>query len=406
MPTSAQPWSFCATTHRSMHPASPCSGTATAAAPQSAAGSTDWALLATVALSASVAPANLVNHVAPRNLLLAYGAADDFVLSDTDVRLISAATRGYLDGPGWVGNLADGSARRLLSVGGRGHVDVLYNEPTRRDVLEWLRTALRADGPVTLSPTRHGWIATGALAVCLLLAATGRGAARQARRSWHSSARRLMLLATWWIAALLLAGWIRNRVDPTPGQEGATVLALLGSTAGLMGAAAVLAAAHRVRAHRGSAEQPMHEQRGRIASRTVLREAALGTLLALIVVTMLLTLLRHLYDAPLAAGRWGLFAVFAPAALLSFAAIEASVTWIDGGRAAAGATLLALAALTALLAPWLFARMAVLPVYLFAFTLLLAACQRLGDPRAPAIAGPVMAALVYARLAAGVNALY
>ena len=47
------------------------------------AASADWAVRATVAVSASVAPGEFVNHVAPQDLLLIYGAEDRFVLNDT-----------------------------------------------------------------------------------------------------------------------------------------------------------------------------------------------------------------------------------------------------------------------------------------------------------------------------------
>lgn len=111
------------------------------------------------------------------------------------------------------------------------------------------------------------------------------------------------------------------------------------------------------------------------------------------------------YDAPLAAGRWGLWAAFLPAALAALAAFEWWLAWIGGARPSAAA-LAGAAAITALFAPWLFPRMAVLPAHLLAATLRLAACHRLGAFRVPAIAGAVMAAVVFARLAAGVDALY
>jgi alpha-beta hydrolase superfamily lysophospholipase len=73
------------------------------------AASRDWNVRATVAVSASVAPWQFVNHIAPQNLLLVYGAADSFVLNDTDGALIARGTRGYLTGAGSFGDLADGA---------------------------------------------------------------------------------------------------------------------------------------------------------------------------------------------------------------------------------------------------------------------------------------------------------
>ncbi len=361
------------------------------------AGSTDWGLSATVALSASIAPAVLVNHVAPRNLLLTYGGDDHFIVNETDTMLISAATRGYLAGPGRTGNLADGSARRLLEVPDRGHVDLLYSEPARRAVLEWLRVALHAHGAPRLSPDRRGWVAAGALALCALLACAGGRAAPHSPRPWYAA--RIATLAILWGGSLLLAAWLRGRLAAGPGQEGATILAILGSSAAVLGAGAGLVALA------GSRRATVSGDRQRPAPRRVGRDAAWGGALGIAVAGTLLLLLRHLYDAPLSAGRWGLFAVFLAAALAAFSALEAWLGWIGGARAAAAA-LGGLAAVTAIMSPWLFPRMSVLPAYLLAATLVLAACHRLGAPRTPAVAGAVMAAVVFARLAAGVDALY
>lgn len=55
----------------------------------------DWTVRATVALSASVAPWEFVNHIAPLNLLLLYGADDAFVLHNTDRLLFQRGTRGF-----------------------------------------------------------------------------------------------------------------------------------------------------------------------------------------------------------------------------------------------------------------------------------------------------------------------
>lgn len=362
------------------------------------AGASDWTLRATVAISASVAPALIVNHVAPRNLLLAYGREDRFVIDDTDTLLISAATRGYLAGPGRRGDLADGSARQLLELPERGHVDVLYSDAARRAVLDWLHAALSTDAPpATLAPDRRGWIATGALAIGVLLACGG-GAAPHAPSFPRRAAGRVAVVIALWSGALLLAGWLRDHLPAAPGQEGGTVLALLGGTAAVLGATRALLAL-AVRRH------SPHRRGGDSRRHRLLVDTARGSALGLVVGGGLLYLLKHLYDAPLGAGRWGLFALFLPAALAASAALEGWVTWV-GGRPAGATALAGVALATGILAPWLFPRMSVLPVYLLAATVGLAACHRIGAPRADAIGGAVMAGVVYARLAAGVDALY
>jgi len=360
------------------------------------AGSSEWDLRATVALSASMAPWMLVNHVTPRNLLLAYGAEDRFVLDATDRRLIGAATRGHLSGPGVVGALADGSARRLLVVPEHGHVDVLFSPALRTDVLAWLGQALETEGRPSLAPTRHVWIAAGAAALGALLA-TG-GAPATIPSGVAAVVVRLLALAVAWVVVLMSAAWLRDRLPIGPGQEGATVLALLTAPTALLGGIALL---RTLGAHRDWARF----WRG-IAWRRRLHEAMAGAALGALVVAILMELLRHLYDAPLAAGRWGMFGLYLPLALLAFGVLAVWLRWVGGGALGGAAALATLAAVTAVLAPALLARMAVLPAYLLAATLGLTACRSLGSAGQPTVAVPVMAAVIFARLGAGVTALY
>jgi dienelactone hydrolase len=148
------------------------------------AASADWDVRATVAVSASVGPLEFVNHVAPQNLLLVYGAEDRFVLGQTDRLLIARGTRGYLDGPGSTGEFGDGSARRLVRVPGRGHLDVFYSDEARLRILTWLRDSLERPSPrrsgsgagtpneaagIQLSPHRSVWLSSGAAAILLAL---------------------------------------------------------------------------------------------------------------------------------------------------------------------------------------------------------------------------------------------
>jgi dienelactone hydrolase len=400
------------------------------------AGSADWSLRATVALSASVAPWQLVNHAAPQNLLLAYGTDDRFVLRDTDALLIDAATRGYLDGPGMVGRLDDGSARRLLRIAGRGHVDLIYSRAARRAVLDWLGGALGAARPVTLSSPRRAWPALGAVALLALLASApsrsghpgGVGPRSATLRPW-----RILAVALGGVGTALLASRLVRHLGFVPGQQTSVVAALLISgTAMLAGGGAVQAAwraigerrarpvaasvsvsgtgpasIREVRARQGGPVLARHPQRG-AGLRAALLDAAWGAGLGLAVAAGLFVLLRHLYDAPLSPPRALLMMIVAGLALPCFAALERCLAWTGRGahRVVPALTLVLLAVVIAAASPLLFERMAVLPVYVFAAVLLAIAAHRVGDPTAPPATGAAMATLLLARLSASVSTLY
>ncbi len=136
-----------------------------------AAASADWGINATVSLSASVAHAEYVNHVAPQNLLLLYGAEDHFVLDSTDKVLIRRATRGVLSGVGSIGSFDDGTARKLVKVPSYGHVDVLFSAEARREALQWLSRSLRTSEPAStpLQPPRWRRVWLGTLGLFLIV---------------------------------------------------------------------------------------------------------------------------------------------------------------------------------------------------------------------------------------------
>lgn len=379
------------------------------------AGSADWSLQATVALSASVAPWLVVNHVAPRNLLLGYGSADRFVIDDTDRMLIASATRGYLNGPGSYGNPDDGTARRLIEVDGRGHVDLLYSDAARRDTLEWLQSSLRSGRVVTLSPLRLGWVAVGALALLACLAAVparlGRQRAPRQPLCRAAIARSATVLMLWTLAAAAapsVATWLAF----VPAQEGSVVAAVVVSElVVLIAAGCSLIVLSWWRSRSNGQRRPRRSWANysgrRDSAQELLLDGLWGAMLGGIATAALFMLLRHLYGVPLTLPRLALFGVFLILALPLFASIEGWLTWISPhGSPLHPATLLLLGVVTAVMGALLFERMAVLPVYLIAATLLAAACHRLADPTTPSVTAAVMASVILARTAAAVAALY
>ena len=367
------------------------------------AASADWEIASTVAISASVAPWDAVNHVAPQNLLLVYGENDSFILHDTDRVLIGSATRGYLDGAGQVGALADGSARQLLRIPNRGHVGVIHSSRARRSVLDWLRRALRMPGRVEPSPLRHGWVAGGAVAVLAFLALSGRTARDGApievpRVRWGVMAA---LLAVW-VAGLAAAPWVARLLPMAPAQEGQVVLGvLLSGIVPLIGGILVLAMVRRWLATRRCSSLPGVAA----ALRSALRAAGPAALWAAGACAALTLLLCHLYRiAPFSAPRLVLFAGFSLAALPLFVLLEIWVSTL--GRAAGTFALVVLAGTTAAAAPYLFERMAVLPAYAIAASIVALAAYHTGAGGAHAAAPAVFGAMVTGWTTSTVCALY
>lgn len=91
---------------------------------------------ATVAISS--APAGLGSK-RPLNFLAVVGGRDLPGLRDTTIRMMREATSGafFQDGQE-IGDIADGTARRLLIVGGANHLGVVYSLETIREIQEWL----------------------------------------------------------------------------------------------------------------------------------------------------------------------------------------------------------------------------------------------------------------------------
>lgn len=361
------------------------------------AASADWEVRATVSLSASAVPWEFVNHVAPANLLLLYGAEDRFVLAHTDQFLISSATRGYLEGEGMVGQLGDGSARRLIAVPGRGHVDLLYSQTARREALRWIAEALRLNAAVQLSPLRVASSETGvALLAALLL-------------FWHGLPRKVLpanwqgwlatvVLAGLWTLGLLLAARMAPRMWWIPVEQGAVVVGVLCVEI------LVLAATISLLSAAGWGQRPLLSP-----APLLLTNLGWGAAIGVAYTLALQLVLRPVYEVPLNVPRALLFLIFVLIALPAFVAIE-----MAGALVAASRTRLArrvptefvLAGLAAVVAPSYFARMAALPIYLLAGTLTFVGAYRAGGHRGGIWGAAAFGAVIYAHCMASVCAWY
>ncbi|MFI5364035.1 MAG: alpha/beta fold hydrolase [Candidatus Binatia bacterium] len=380
------------------------------------AASADWDVRATVAVSASLAPWQLVNHVAPQNLLLVYGAEDHFVLNDTDGMLIAHATRGYLAGPGEFGDFADGSARRLIRVAERGHLDVLYSDVAHREILEWFRRSLQANGDVVLSSNELNWVWSGVGALVLFLARPTNRHVSCASASAGRFIARMLALAVVWGVGLLLSPWLARLGHAlVPGEEGAVFGALLLGPAISLAAGTVFWRVFRrvfpaPRTSPGAVQQaaPVSAHRA-IAGRTkeAAGDAALGLVVATLLFVALHMLLLHHYEIGLNVQRVTLLSIFTSLALLTFSALEIWVRWAAGAsdwRMAGCLVLLAL--VTAVLSRQLFERMSMAPGYLLAAVLVVTAAYSLGGGTGRPVRVAVFGALTISWIGAVVCALY
>ncbi len=362
-----------------------------------AAASLDWGIRATVAMSASTAPSQFVNHVAPQNLLLLYGEEDDFVLRETDRVLMARGTRGVLEGPGDFGQIRDGSARRLVRVSGAGHISLLYAPATHREALAWLAEsfAVTPDDPVSpagdppsklvlrdihAEPHRWWWVCAGCGALILILLAhpsTGPSpGGYQCRSSAAHVAVDTALLSGAWVAGLYAARPVAQLGGSViPVEEGPVLVGLL------LGIAAALSAGLAIRkiiaavwvwpALIGTLHTPV-----RLKIAAALRGCAVAA--SLYIAAYLL--LRHHYGVTFTPLRGVLLLLFATAGLPTFAVLEC---WLTGFEAHApparpAAQMLLLAGATTLLSGQLFERMSRAPGYLLALTLVVGALARVG----------------------------
>lgn len=363
-----------------------------------AAGCADWNLLATVAVSASVAPWMYVNHVVPRNLLLIYGAEDQFVLADTDKVLVARATRDYLAGDGTRGNLHDATARRLVRIRGAGHLTVLYHPDARREILTWLRDALGGHGAVTLTSPRLPWIALG-LGGLVLLLMTGLfpglpNAAARPDPSWPG----VLLPVPIWTGGLFLAPWLHSVLDGwVPAWEGSVFAALL------LGPVIVYLMA-------GAIYTPLRRRLIGAAvhlPRPLLAGSARGCMAAGAVIAGLKLLLWHQYDVVLTTPRLVVLAIIVGLAAPAFVLFHVHLRAAARGDRRTTAAILALTGLaTAAASPLLFERMSTVPGYLLGAVLGLTAADQLGARAGETLRGVAFSAVLVGGLAAGLCALH
>jgi hypothetical protein len=364
------------------------------------AASADWDVAATAALSASAAPWESVNHIAPANLLLLYGSEDHFVLNHTDELLIRNATRGYLDREGAVGSLQDGSARRLVRVTGRGHIDLLYSAAARREALGWIAETFRVAHKVVLSPLRTAWVAIGVLLLALLLLLWNGPppiASMLAAAGWHGWLKTTAVVGLWG-AGLAAAAWCVPRLGMlVPTQEGAVVVGVLVAESLAMGAAALAAT---VATGSALARRPRPSR--------LLRNVAAGMAVAILFEAAFEPMLRPVYETPISWERLVLCAVFFVAALPAFAALGATRRAVGGEAPLAPGLLfdIGIAVLTAAVAGLWFERMSALPVYLLACAVALAGAYRAAGHPGGLAGAAAFGALVYARCASLVCAWY
>jgi len=319
--------------------------------------------------------------------------------------LIANATRGYLASPAEFGTFNDGSRRRLLRIPRYGHVDVIYSPAARRAVLEWLRASLQLTGEVELSPARYAWVAAGAFSVLAVLALGGPDAKRRAA----AAPRRTVgcvgtaALPAFWLLGLAFAPYLAHALPITPAQEGQVVLGLLGSETVAVLAAAL--AVPTVRRRLAGARRRSTRGGGAGSSVALLRTVGAAAVWATAASVAFALLLWHLYRvAALSAPRLLLLVLFAAAALPLFALLG---LWLSALAGRAGPLALAvLAAATAAAAPFLFERMAVLPVYAVAASIALLAAYRAGTGAANATACAVFGTLVHGWTTSTVCALF
>ncbi len=334
------------------------------------AGAADWNVRATVAISASVAPSGFVNHVAPQDLLLIYGEDDRFVRGNTDTELIRRATRGYLDAPGVLGEVADGSARGLIRVSNYGHVDVLYSTEAHEAALNWIGESLGAPGPRVPLGSRIAWIWLGVTGLFCALAAAPIGqrhlplARDNCAVQDHRPISLGALVVVCWIGGLSLAPFLCRWVGfLIPASEGRTFFFIL------VGPLVALRIGSQV--YEMVARCQLRQEQNLLEARHLVSGAALAAM----TYGTTWVLLRHHYEVWLGPQRMVLSALVSSAAVPLFAILDRIIS-----LAGEPATVIVITALTPVSAQLLFERMSVLPGYLLAIVLLLFTMLRWAHP--------------------------
>lgn len=336
------------------------------------AGSADWEIRSTIAVSPSTGPWQFVNHVVPQNMMLVFGADDHFILHDTDTALISRATRFDLVGEGSVGDPRVGDARRLVRVPGAGHLDVLVSATTRAAVHRWLRDALalpNGASPESGSGSRSHWLTFGVIALAGAL--TYRPGAIQPQPSEHLTRPRLVgmasIAAAWAAGLIVFASPLERRLHLlVPAQETAVFVTSIWSAGAALAFLALAAWVFR-RRFDSNDNLPV---RPHVAPASIVRGlAAAGSLLI-----ALKLLLWHHYEVSPTLSRSVVFLTLSALILPGIVLVVGSLISICASMGRVGHDVdtlisrsLGLGALiTALLTPWLFARMTMAGGYLTA----------------------------------------
>jgi len=135
----------------------------------------DWSIAATVGVSATGHPADWMNEIVPKDLLLLYGSEDRFVTPADREVLMTRATDGHPPRPGeLVGDVSEGDARLLMTIPGAGHVTALFSPLTVREAIDWLTRSLSVpvarESVAALRPP-YFWLAVGLGGALLVMAA-------------------------------------------------------------------------------------------------------------------------------------------------------------------------------------------------------------------------------------------
>jgi pimeloyl-ACP methyl ester carboxylesterase len=258
----------------------------------------------------------------PRNVLLLFADGDPERIRRLDYATMARLT-GFLPGlsPASFGDLATGTARRLIEVPGNDHVTILYSEATVANIVEWLRgTWSLPDTSFALSP--QGELREGIIAILC------------------------GLFLVFPVAGFIAAAVLRVRVPPATARRGGVWMVALAAVIGglalfagvplsffplaagnqLLSFLLITGAVYAVWVGRGATEPPR-------AGAEHLRAAVLGvTIFGLVYAAMGMAVSRLLFDLTLSPQRLPWFVLAALALLPLGIGMEAALRPPGGMR--------------------------------------------------------------------------